>query len=218
MEFPYNLDYSTRLVIETAKQKWQASSLPGVERIPLEREKAESGITTSVVSYAAGSKFSEHTHPGGEEIFVLEGEFNDEWGDYPAGTYIRNPPGSHHVPFSNVGCKLYVKLNQFKEGDSERVVVNTSQKEWLPGHGTLKVMPLAEFGTESVALVKWPKDAAFTPHSHFGGEEIFVLEGTFMDEMGEYPQGTWIRSPHLSNHDPFVKDGCTILVKVGHLP
>ena len=217
MRFPYNLDYSKRLVIDTSKKAMKASALPGVERISLEREKLESGITTSVVRYEAGAVCSEHYHPGGEEIFVLEGEFGDECGLYPAGTYVRNPPGSHHSPLSKIGCKLFVKLNQFQEMDSERVVINTTKKEWLPGRGDLKVMPLAGFGAESTALVKWPEGAAFIPHTHFGGEEIFVLEGTFIDEKGEYPTGTWIRSPHLSNHDPFVKEGCTILVKTGHL-
>ncbi len=217
MEFPYNLDYSKRLVIDTSKKALEASTLPGVGRISLERENPESGITTSVVKYEAGATFSEHIHPRGEEIFVLEGEFADEFGSYPAGTYIRNPPGSHHSSFSRIGCKLFVKLNQFQQGDSKRVVIDTAQKEWLPGHGNLEVMPLAEFGSESTALVKWPEGAAFVPHTHFGGEEIFVLEGTFIDENGEYPTGTWIRSPHLSNHDPFVREGCTILVKVGHM-
>ncbi len=95
MKFPYNLDHSKRLVIETSKRSLEPSNLPGIERIPLEREKPESGITTSVVRYAAGAAFPEHIHPGGEEIFVLEGELSDEFGLYPAGTYIRNPPGSH---------------------------------------------------------------------------------------------------------------------------
>ena len=217
MKFPYNLDYSRRLVIDTSKKAMEPSSLPGVERIPLERERPESGIITSVVRYEAGATFSEHSHPAGEEILVLEGEFADEFGVYPAGTYIRNPPGSHHSPFSSVGCKLFVKLNQLQKRDSKRVIINTTQKEWLPGHGDLQVMPLAKFGTESTALVKWPEGAAFIPHTHFGGEEIFVLEGTFIDEKGEYPTGNWIRSPHLSKHDPFVREGCTILVKVGHM-
>jgi len=217
MKFPYNLDYSKRLVIDTSIKAVEPSDLPGVDRIPLEREKPESGITTSIVRYEAGARFSEHTHPRGEEIFVLEGELSDEFGAYPAGTYIRNPPGSRHSPFSSIGCKLFVKLNQFQPGDLERVVINTTEKEWLPGHGDLEVMPLAEFGTESTALVKWPEGAAFVPHTHFGGEEIFVLEGIFIDEIGEYPTGTWIRSPHLSKHNPFVKEGCTILVKVGHM-
>jgi len=217
MKFPYNLDYSNRSVIDTSKKAAEPSGLPGVQRISLERERSESGITTSVVRYEAGATFSEHYHPGGEEIFVLEGEFADEFGSYPAGTYIRNPPGSHHSPFSRIGCKLFVKLNQFQRGDLERVVIDTTQTEWLPGHGKLRVMPLAEFGTESTALVNWPEGAAFVPHTHFGGEEIFVLEGTFIDEKGEYATGTWIRSPHLSQHIPFVIAGCTILVKVGHM-
>ncbi len=217
MKFPYNLDYSKRLVVNTSIKAMEPSNLPGVERIPLERERPESGITTSVVRYEAGAAFSEHAHPRGEEIFVLEGEFSDEFGSYSAGTYIRNPPGSRHSPFSRVGCKLFVKLNQFQPGDFKRVVVNTTETEWLSGHGNLKVMPLSEFGTESTALIKWPERAAFGPHTHFGREEIFVLEGTFIDEKGEYPTGTWIRSPHLSDHDPFVREGCTILVKVGHM-
>ena len=217
MKFPYNLDYSKRLVIETVGKSFAPSDLPGVERIPLEREKPALGVTTSVVRYEVGATFPEHTHPQGEEIFVLEGEFGDEFGLYPAGTYIRNPPGSYHSPFSTIGCKLFVKRNQFQPMDSKRVVTNTNENEWLSGHGELKVMPLAEYGGESTALVKWPGGASFIPHTHYGGEEIFVLEGTFIDEKGEYPTGTWIRSPHLSDHDPFVKEGCTILVKVGHL-
>ena len=217
MKFPHNLDYSKRLVIDTSKESIKSSSLPGIGEILLEREKPGPGITPSVVKYEAGTKCPEHDHPGGEEIFVLEGEYGDEFGSYSAGTYIRNTPGSRHSPFSRKGCKLFVKLNQFKQGDSKRVVINTAQNEWYPGYGDLRVMPLVEFGSESAALVKWPKGAAFVPHSHMGGEEIYVLEGTFIDDIGEYPAGTWIRSPHLSSHNPAVKEGCTILVKNGHL-
>lgn len=54
-------------------------------------------------------------------------------------------------------------------------------------------------------------------HTHFGGEEIFVLKGTFKDEHGEYPEGTWLRSPHMSSHHPWVDEETIILVKTGHL-
>ncbi|PCI78449.1 MAG: cupin [SAR86 cluster bacterium] len=217
MKYPYNLDYSKRLVIDTTKKSWIPSYLPGIDRITLEREEPESGVTTSIVRYKAGATFSEHIHPRGEEVFVIEGELADEFGVYPAGTYIRNPPGSRHSPFSSIGCQLFVKLNQFQPTDSKRVVINTYQKEWLPGHGDLKVMPLSKFGIESTALVDWPEGADFVPHTHFGGEEILILDGTFIDEKGKYPAGTWIRNPHLSSHNPFVKEGCRILVKVGHM-
>jgi len=37
-------------------------------------------------------------------------------------------------------------------------------------------------------------------------------------EYGQYPEGSWIRSPHLSEHFPRVEEETLILVKVGHLP
>jgi len=211
------MDFTKRLVIETNQQQWQQSPAAGVWRKPLEREAKESGHTTSIVQYEAGSAFSSHSHPLGEEIFVLEGVFSDEFGNYPAGTYIRNPPGSSHAPFSEKGCILLVKLNQFNSQDSSQVRINTHKASWRAGIGGLEVMPLHEFEHEHVALVKWPKNEVFQPHKHFGGEEIFVLSGTFCDEHGHYPTGSWIRSPHMSEHHPFVEQETIILVKTGHL-
>ncbi|MDN3681940.1 cupin domain-containing protein [Vibrio tapetis subsp. quintayensis] len=212
-----NMDFSQRLVIPTKSEPWQPSPANGVWRKPLEREAKESGHTTSIVKYEAGCAFSSHPHPFGEEIYVIEGVFSDEHGDYPAGTYLRNPPNSHHAPFSKQGCTIFVKLNQFSLGDSKEVRINTLETSWRDGIGGLKVMPLHSFDTEQVALVKWPKNETFQPHSHFGGEEILVLSGTFQDEHGSYPTSTWIRSPDNSVHHPFVTEETTILVKTGHL-
>lgn len=213
----FNLDFSQVVVIETQKQPWQDSPATGVRRIPLERETAESGHVSSIVEYAAGSSFKTHSHPLGEEIFVIEGVFSDEKGDYPAGSYIRNPPGSSHAPFSKNGCKIFVKLNQFNQGDLDSVVINTQATPWLQGQGNLQVMPLHQFEGQNTALVFWPKGERFVSHKHWGGEEILVLSGEFKDEHGSYPKGTWIRSPHLSQHFPFVDEDTVILVKVGHL-
>jgi len=213
-----NMDFSKQVVIETAKLSWLASPAQGVWRKPLERENIESGYTTSIVKYDAGSSFKTHEHPCGEEIFVLEGVFSDELGDYPAGTYLRNPPGSHHAPFSKEGCVILVKLNQFDGLDSASVRVDTNSISWLAGIGGLQVMPLHSFEHENVALVKWPKGEVFQPHRHFGGEEILVLSGEFRDEHGVYPKGTWLRSPHMSQHHPHVEEETIILVKTGHLP
>jgi anti-sigma factor ChrR (cupin superfamily) len=212
-----NMDFSKRLVIETQSLDWLASPSAGVWRKPLERQDKESGHTTSVVKYDAGSAFSSHKHPLGEEIFVLEGVFSDEHGDNPAGTYIRNPPNSSHAPFSKEGCVLLVKLNQFSPNDGERVRIDTNTTPWLAGQGNLQVMPLHQFEHEHVALVKWPQGEVFKPHQHFGGEEIFVLQGTFEDEKGHYPKGTWLRNPHLSSHHPRVSEPTIIFVKTGHL-
>lgn len=213
-----NMNFSQRVVINTSEQAWVSSPAKGVLRKPLEREAKESGHTTSVVQYGPNTAFATHQHPKGEEIFVLDGVFSDEHGDYPAGTYLRNPPGSSHAPFSKQGCVILVKLNQFSPGDTELVRINTNEATWLPGYGGLEVMPLYDFEHEHVALVKWPKGEVFQPHTHFGGEEIFVLSGEFIDELGRYPKGTWIRSPHMSKHHPYVEEETIILVKTGHLP
>lgn len=213
-----NMDFSKKVVIRSQEMNWTASPAPGVQRKPLAREEAERGHATSIVRYEPGARFSRHEHPFGEEILVLEGVFSDETGDYGPGTYLRNPPGSGHAPFSEQGCVLFVKLHQFNANDLATVRINTNDRSWLPGHGGLEVMPLHEFEHEHVALVKWPANEKFLPHRHFGGEEILVLSGEFCDEHGRYPAGTWLRSPHLSQHHPFVDGETVIWVKTGHLP
>ncbi len=213
-----NLDFSKNVVIDTNKMDWITSPSEGVERKPLAREEAESGHTTSIVRFAPGSSFKYHQHPFGEEFMVLDGVFSNENGDYGKGSYIRNPPGSGHRPFSKEGCLLFVKLDQFDQQDKKQFNINTEKAEWLPGIGGLEVMPLHEFEHEHVALVKWPAGERFQPHKHFGGEEIFVLSGTFQDEHGAYPAHTWIRSAHMSEHFPFVEEETVIWVKTGHLP
>lgn len=212
-----NMNFSKQVVINTHLQPWVASPHQGVWRKPLAREDAERGHATSLVKFDAGANFAEHDHPLGEEILVLSGIFSDHSGDYHAGTYFRNPEGYRHAPFSKDGCVILVKLHQFKTGDSEQVVIDTTNTRWSPGMGNLQVMPLHNYQGESTALVKWPKGERFQPHRHFGGEEIFVISGEFIDEHGRYPQGTWIRSPHLSEHFPYVEEETVILVKVGHL-
>ena len=149
---------------------------------------------------------------------MLEGVFSDELGDYPAGSYLRNPPGSRHKPFSKEGCTLFVKLDQFDPEDLEKVVQRPENQQWRPGIGNLKVCPLHNYETQSTALVLWPENEVFQPHVHWGAEEILVIKGKFMDEFGEYPAGSWIRSPHMSEHFPRVEEETLILVKVGHLP
>ena len=65
----------------------------------LDRIGDEVARATSIVRYAPGSSFARHEHAKGEEFLVLEGIFSDDSGDYPAGFYVRNPPGSGHTPF-----------------------------------------------------------------------------------------------------------------------
>lgn len=211
-------DLSHRVVVESESLDWVDSPMVGVQRRMLERDGEEVARATSVVRYAPDSHFSAHTHGGGEEFLVLDGIFSDEYGDYPAGTYIRNPVGSTHTPFSKEGCTILVKLWQMHPDDQKRVAIATKESPWANGLVKgLQVMPLHSYGTENVALVKWDAGTYFQPHMHLGGEEIFVVDGVFEDEFGSYPKGTWLRNPSGSRHMPFSKSGCLIYVKVGHL-
>ena len=212
-----NMQLDKAVVVNTNEQGWEASPMPGVWRKPLAREAAEHGHTTSIVRYDPGSSFFAHKHPQGEEILVLEGVFSDQHGNYPAGTYLRNPPASSHVPFSEKGCVLLVKLDQFDPEDTESVCIDTNKTDWLAGEGKYQIMPLHDFDHESVALMRCPENTKLSPHQHFGGEEVYVLSGTIMDEYGSYPAGTWMRSPHNSEHCPYVEDETVIWIKTGHL-
>jgi len=123
-----NADFTLRTTVHGAQLAWLPSPLSGVERRPLYRVGGEKARATSLVRYAPGSHFSAHQHPGGEEFLVLEGVFEDERGRYPAGSYIRNPPGSAHAPRSGKGCMIFVRLQQFHPEDSEQVVARLADQ------------------------------------------------------------------------------------------
>lgn len=215
-----NADFSKRVVVRPEEYKWVASPANGVDRMMLDRIGDEVARATTIVRFAPNSQFDAHSHGGGEEFLVLDGVFSDEHADYGAGTYVRNPIGTSHTPHIGPdGATILVKLHQFDEADTEQKVIDTTAAEFLPGQVPgLTVLPLHSVPGENVALVHWAPGTKLGEHSHWGGEEIFVLQGTFQDEHGDYPAGTWIRSPHLSRHSPRSDDGALIYVKTGHLP
>src|SRR5688572_30669720 len=127
-----NADFSQRIVVHAARLPWVPSPMAGVERRMLDRIGDEVARATSIVRYAPGSHFSPHTHGGGEEFLVLEGVFQDEHGDFPTGSYIRNPPTSRHTPRSAPGCVLFVKLWQFDPADRQQVAISTASADYHP--------------------------------------------------------------------------------------
>lgn len=213
-----NADFSQRAAVRPGDIGWTPSPMPGVDRQMLDRIGDEVARATSIVRYAPKSYFSEHTHGGGEEFMVLDGVFSDEHGNYPQGSYVRNPIGTSHTPYSKDGCTLFVKLQQFETDDTDQKAIDTAKEAFLPGSAPgLTVLPLHNHGSENVALVRWQPGTRFTAHRHDGGEEILVLEGIFQDEFGDYPAGSWLRNPDKSTHTPFSEEGCLIYVKTGHL-
>ena len=214
-----NADLTQPASADTARLEWIDSPLPGVQRKMLDRDGDEVARATSLVRYAPGSHFDPHVHGGGEEFLVLEGTFSDEHGDYPAGTYVRNPVGSRHRPFSRDGCVILVKLRQMAPADQTRVVVDTrNERLWQQGPAAgIRIVALHRFGRERVALASWPAGAAAPIHEHAGGLELLVLEGELEDGGTRYGEGAWLRLPPGSRHAPASKAGCRLYVKAGHL-
>jgi len=181
----------------------------------------ESGQVTSVVRYEPRSRFPAHDHPDGEEILVLEGVFSDEHGDWPAGTYLLNPEGFRHAPFSEPGCVLFVKLRQYPGRDRRHVVVDTSKISWQPSaiHGISNKRLYQQPGfSDMTRLERWAPGAHPGTASYEQGVEFYVLEGEFADDEGAYPKGWWLRLPAGSQHHPRSERGCTLYVKHAGLP
>jgi anti-sigma factor ChrR (cupin superfamily) len=215
-----NADFTQRVVIDTTRLPWIPSPLPGVERRMLDRIGGEVARATSVVRYAPGSVFPAHEHALGEEFLVLEGVFSDESGDFPPGTYVRNPPGSHHSPSSAPGCVIFVKLRQMPSDERQRVVISPQARPWrageVTGH-TRATLYDAGAGGECVTLERLTGRVSLQPSECMGGEEILVLEGELEDEQGSCAAGTWIRNPDGYRRVLRSTDGCLLWVKRGHL-
>ncbi|WP_297443857.1 cupin domain-containing protein [Acidocella sp.] len=195
MSMRINDDFSRPVVMQGGALPWVASPVAGVERRMLFRIGGEVARATSLVRYAPGSVFPRHEHGGGEEILVLDGLFQDEHGDYPAGSYFRNPPGSAHVPASGPGCVIFVKLWQFRAADARRVVRRPGEGERLtPGAGMARAVQLFDDGYEDVRLENWLPGARLRMANEHG-LELLVLSGE-VALAGELlgPQG-WARFP-----------------------
>jgi anti-sigma factor ChrR (cupin superfamily) len=215
-----NADFSERVVIQTDDLPWIASPQPGVDRRMLDRVGDEVARATSLVRYAPASVFEPHVHGLGEEFFVLDGVFSDEHGDYPPGTYVRNPPGSHHSPRTEPGCVILVKLRQMALTERERIVIDTAQAEWargdLDGHWRLNLYTDRDNG-ERVTIERLDPGTSLPAMDCRGGEEIFVLSGDLADEHGEYSSGTWIRNPPGRRRSLKSARGAAYWAKRGHL-
>jgi len=134
---------------------------------------------------------------------------------------VRNPIGTSHSPrVGPEGCIILVKLHQFDQDDDTPVVINTRKADWTPDYAPgLDVMLLHKFQNESVVMIRWAPNTPFKEHTHDGGEEVFVVEGCFSDENGDYPAGTWLRLPDQSSHSARTGDeGALLYLKTGHLP
>lgn len=210
-----NADFSKPAMFETDEMAWQPSPMGGVTRKMLDRIGGEVARATSLVQYAPGSHFSAHTHGGGEEFFVLSGVFQDEHGDYPGGTYVRNPPKTSHTPRSDLGCVIFVKLWQFDPEDRVQFRKNMGESLSPLGDGTARGL-LHQDTSEAVSILQ------IDPHKTHSldaqaGIEVFVLGGA--GRLGAYAikKGSWLRLPQdeTSIELKAASDGITLWMKSG---
>ena len=185
-------DFSQTALQRADEQQWVASPQAGVERVMLDRVGDEVAVATSFVRYAPDSTFPDHDHALGEEFIVLAGEFGDEHGRYPAGSYIRNPPGTHHAPFSEPGCLIWVKLRQFDEADQRQCVLSLDSPIPTKGWGARELHRHGdEVAQEVVAAAAAEIFLPATPQV----QELLVVDGEV--RWGDEVLGamSWIRVP-----------------------
>jgi ChrR Cupin-like domain len=210
-----NADFTKRAVVHGAAMPWQASPMPGVDRKMLDRIGDEVARATTIVRYAPNSQFSPHTHGGGEEFLVLEGVFQDEHGDYPVGTYVRNPPTSRHTPGSVSGCIILVKLWQFDPDDRTQVTIDTTKQPYISDltRNGVSTLSLFEDDRETVRLEKWEANASIDLLAP-DGLEIFAIQGDFSESGEVFQPYSGLRLPPdsrlLAQSGP---EGCHIWLK-----
>ena len=214
-------DRAQTALVHAGREPWVASPQAGVQRRLLERIGGEVATASSIVRYLPGSRFSAHSHELGEEYMVLEGTFSDEQGHYPAGTYVRNPPGSRHAPFSAAGCVIFVKLRQMASHDTLSLRVFVADRRWVStqarGHQRCKLL---NRNGVSVQLERLDAGAATAPVRAVGGEEVLVIEGSVRlldNERTSLDRWSWLRRADTSRAGFSSKGGALLWIKRGHL-
>lgn len=209
-----NADYTRRATVVPGQHRWLATPQGGVERLMLDRLGGERARATSLVRYAPGAHFPAHQHPGGEEILVLSGTFSADGQHYPAGSYLRNPPGSSHQPSSQDGALLFVKLWQMTADEQAALRINTRDPAQWQGHGDSDMCRLFSNTNEQLSLQRLAPDTLFS----IDNAELLVLEGGLLEDAQHYPRHSWLRLPP-GDTAPLRAGahGATIYLKTGHL-
>jgi quercetin dioxygenase-like cupin family protein len=221
MTISIHADRKALALVDGESLPWIASPERGIDRRMLERVGDEVAIATSIVRYAAGTRFPSHVHAQGEEFLVLSGTFSDQYGDYPAGTYVRNPPGSAHAPHSDTGCVIFVKLRQMAADERETVRNFPASRSRVTNLiDGIEESPLYCNGGQDVALLRLYAGTSLPAREVPRGEELFIVDGAI--ELLDAPParlGTWGWRRSAVSRQPALRtsEGALLWVKRGHL-
>lgn len=215
-----NANFLLPATVAVEEQEWIHSPENGVDRIMLDRIGTEVARATSIVRYAPNSSFPRHEHALGEEFLVLEGVFSDEHGDYPKGTYVRNPPGSGHIPRSVPGCRILVKLRQFDPSDLKQFSMQTTDADVWPvaTPNSIAKLQLHRFESERVEMWRIPRASSVSEVVPPGGQELFVVQGSVRVDQRQFAADSWLRYPAGEQVDFHAEEDTLLWLKSGHLP
>jgi len=210
---------STHYVAVHGRQlDWTPSPIPGVDWRILDKVGEGMARATLIVRHAPGTHASQRTLGGGEEFLVLDGVLQDERGDFPAGSYVRNPLPLSHTPSSGSGCTLFVKLGQFAPDDQTQVHLDTPSQAFAPVEARPGVAAMSLFADlqEQVRLEHWAAGAVVNLHAP-GGLEVLVLGGEFTESSERFELQSWLQLPAGATLQAAVgMQGCRVWIKAGH--
>lgn len=212
-----NNNLLTRVAVKPISLTWYRTTFTGIWFCCFESDnEVQEHPVTMLTRFDSGGFFPLHGHPGGEEILVLQGNFIDETGVHPPGTYMLNPEGFIHKPYSDRGCLTFVKLRQHGGKTRQQLRTNIFESSWQPG-----IIPQIEVQLlyeqkgypEKVWIERWLPGTKLSKVIETEVKEIFLIEGTWSDEVGSYPTGSWLRYSPNCSYSPASKKGCLIYVK-----
>ena len=156
----------------------------------------------------------------GIELLIIEGCCEDDEQVYSQGYYLRLPDGPDTSLIAKTDCILFIKYNQFLDGDNGCRTIDTRITDhWLPGPADgIEIRPLHVYDTESIMLLRWNHAAEFRPKLNPRGEEILVVNGLLQNRDHLYRQFSWIRNPIEDWRKWHGNTGTLAYYKSGHFP
>ncbi len=102
-------------LVRSRQIEWQPLAEPGVSGVfvkALRFDEETRRSPTILLKFAAGATFPAHNHPGGEEIFVIEGDIKLGKDHLYTGDYLYTAVNGKHAVRSENGCIVLVNVPQ----------------------------------------------------------------------------------------------------------